>query len=55
MGKLISVKKKAAKASTEVKLCCIKPEIIEVFKITNLDRVFDILDTQVEALGAFAG
>ena len=53
LGKLISVKKKAAKSETDVKLCSIKHEIFEVFKITNLDRVFDISDTQDEALAEF--
>lgn len=55
LGKLISVKKKAAKSSTDVKLCCIRHEIFEVFKITNLDRVFEIADSQAEALASFGG
>ena len=38
LGKLISVKKKAAKSQTDIKLCCIRHEIFEVFKITNLDH-----------------
>lgn len=54
LGKLISVKKKAAANDTVLKLCSIKHEIFEVFKITNLDRVFDICETQAEALAKFA-
>ena len=53
LGKLISVKKKATASDTDLKLCSIKHEIFEVFKITNLNRVFDIQGTQDEALSAF--
>lgn len=53
LGKLISVKKKAAASGTQLKLSDIKHEIFEVFKITSLDRVFDICDTQDEALSSF--
>ena len=53
LGKLISLKKKAAKSNTQLKLCGIRHEIFEVFKITNLDRVFDISDTYEDALAKF--
>ena len=53
LGKLISVKKKASTAETNLKLCSIKHELMEVFKLTNLDRVFEIHDTQAEALASF--
>lgn len=54
LGKLISVKKKVAQSDTALKLCSIRPEIFEVFKITNLDQVFDIAADQEEALAGFA-
>ncbi len=54
LGKLISVKKKASQSATELKLCSIRPEIFEVFRITNLDQVFDIDDDQEAALAGFA-
>ena len=53
LGKLISVKKKASVAEVELKLCSIKHELMEVFKLTNLDRVFDIFDTKDGALASF--
>jgi anti-sigma B factor antagonist len=37
----------------KLRLCCIDPKIIEVFKITRLDKVFDIrknVDEAVESL-----
>ena len=53
LGKLISVKKKAAQSATALKLCSIRPEIFEVFRITNLDQVFEIADNQEEALAGY--
>jgi anti-sigma B factor antagonist len=41
-GKLISLKKKVAENSGTLKLCNIRPEILEFFKVTRLDTVFDI-------------
>jgi anti-sigma B factor antagonist len=55
LGKLISLKKKASATQTELKLCSIRPEIFEVFKITSLHQVFDICEDQDEALRRFAG
>ena len=54
LGKLISVKKKAVTNNVELKLCCIAANLFEVFRLTNLDQVFDIKDTQDEAIAAFA-
>jgi anti-sigma B factor antagonist len=53
LGKLITLNKKVKKVNGILKLCCIKPEIYEVFEITNLNKVFQILDTEEKALGAF--
>ena len=55
LGKLISVKKKAKLANIDLKLCSIKQNLMEVFKLTNLDQVFEIFDTQDGALMAFDG
>ena len=54
LGKLISLKKKASDSGTVLKLCSIRPEIFEVFKITNLDQVFQIYEDQDAALAGFA-
>lgn len=53
LGKLISVKKKASVSGVDLALCSIKHELMEVFKLTNLDRVFDIFETQDGALASF--
>jgi anti-sigma B factor antagonist len=53
LGKLITMNKKVRAARGQLKLCGIKPEIYEVFEITNLNRVFMIYDDESSALEAF--
>jgi anti-sigma B factor antagonist len=53
LGKLISLKRRVTQAAGQLKMCCIRPEIYEVFKITNLDQVFDIKDDERDALADF--
>ena len=40
----------AEAAKAKLRLCCIRPEIYEVFEITRLNKIFDIKSTQEEAL-----
>ena len=37
----------------DVKLCCIRPEILKIFELTRLNRVFDIFDTRAEAVESY--
>jgi anti-sigma B factor antagonist len=53
LNKLISLNSKVKAAAGRLKLCCLRAEIHEVFKITRLDRVFDLRKTQDDALAAF--
>lgn len=53
LGKLIIMDKKAKAAKTKLRLCCIRPEIYEVFEITKLNKIFDIKATQEESLEGF--
>ena len=53
LGKLITMDKKAKAAKSKLRLCCIRPEIYEVFEITRLNKIFDIRGTQEEALEGF--
>ena len=41
-GKLINLKKKVGAVKGKLKLCCIHPDLLEVFRITRLDQVFEI-------------
>ena len=42
LGKLINLKKKVSAVKGKLKLCCIHPDLLEVFRITRLDQVFEI-------------
>lgn len=53
LGMLITLNKKVKETSGELKLSDIKRQIFEVFKITRLDRMFDIYDTADQAVAKF--
>ncbi len=53
LGMLIRVSKKCKEYNVALKLCAIAPEIRQVFKITGLDKVFDIRDDAAGAMEAF--
>ncbi len=53
LGKLINLKKKVGAAKGKLKLCCIHPDLLEVFKITRLDQVFEISADEQGALSKF--
>lgn len=53
LGKLITLDKKVKAAQGQLRLCCIHPDIYEVFEITRLNKIFDIradLDEALEGL-----
>ena len=53
LGMLIRVSKKCKEFKISLKLCNIAPDIREVFKITGLEKVFDIHDDVDQAMNAF--
>ena len=53
LGKLINLKKKVAAVKGKLKLCCIHPDLLEVFRITRLDQVFEIYADEQSALDKF--
>ncbi|MFO1019575.1 MAG: STAS domain-containing protein [Planctomycetales bacterium] len=50
LGKLITLDKKVKAAKGKLRLCNIRPDIYEVFAITRLNKLFDIRDSQEQAL-----
>jgi anti-sigma B factor antagonist len=40
-------------AGGQTKLCCIRPDLIEVFSATGFDRKFEIFDNEYRALDSF--
>jgi anti-sigma B factor antagonist len=53
LGKLITMNKKCSAAGTKLRLCAIRSDIKEVFKITRLDKMFVIMDNRDKALEGF--
>lgn len=50
LGLLIRISKKVYQKNGNLRLCSIYPKIFEVFKITRLDKVFDIYQTREDAV-----
>jgi anti-sigma B factor antagonist len=53
LGTLVRFHKKCKEFKVRLKLCNIAPDIFTVFKITRLDKVFDIHDDASAAQAAF--
>ena len=53
LGKLVLVQKKCKEFKAHLKMCGISPEIREVFKITKLDKLFEIETDEASARKAF--
>ena len=53
LGTLIKLNKEVGERNGLLRLSDIKPQIYEVFKITNLNKLFEIHDTAESALGSF--
>jgi len=53
LGKLITLDRKMKGHKGRLALCNIRPEILEVFQITKLTKVFDIRKDVAEAVSSF--
>jgi anti-sigma B factor antagonist len=53
LGKLITMDKKVKAAGGKLRLCAIRSDIKEVFKITRLDKLFQIIDSRDKAVEGF--
>lgn len=53
LGKLITLDRKVKSHKGRLKMSNIRPEILEVFQITKLNKVFDIRADEAEAISAF--
>ena len=53
LNKLIVLDQMVKEANGKLHFCSLKPEIIEVIKLTRLNRVFSIHDDQETALSSF--
>jgi len=53
LGSLLVFEVKLKRRGGELKLCGLSPQVAEVFRITKLDRLFEVYRTEAEALLAF--
>jgi anti-anti-sigma factor len=53
LGQIMKLSKQAKADKVDLKLSDIAPNIMEVFRITNLNKVLSIYKTEAEALKAF--
>ena len=53
LGMLVRVRKKCKEYEIALKLCGVAPDIRHVFKLTNMDKIFDIHEDVGQAMGAF--
>ena len=53
LGMLIRVTKRCKQYKIALKLCSITPDIRQVFKITGLEKIFDIREDVAQAVDAF--
>ena len=53
LGMLINANNKIRETNGQLRLTNIKVQILEVFKITRLDKLFKIFPTRAEALASF--
>ena len=54
LGMLVRLNSKTAETGIILKLCDIKPSLLEVFLITKMDKVFNIYDTCDKAFDSFS-
>lgn len=52
LGKLISLNKRIAKEKGRLAFCCINDDIMQVFKITRLDKLIPIYASEGEAISS---
>jgi anti-anti-sigma factor len=53
LGRLVIFHKKCKQGNVELKVCNIAPDIFEVFKITKLNKLFDVCKSEQQALESF--
>jgi anti-sigma B factor antagonist len=52
LGVLLTLRRKADKAGVNVVLASIRPELVRVFEITNLDKLFGFFDSTEDAVAS---
>jgi anti-anti-sigma factor len=53
LGKLMPLHKRCKADKIKLKMCNITPNVMEVFQITKLNKLFDICGSEADAVAAF--
>lgn len=53
LAALVRLFKRVRIGEGDVRLCEVRPEILKIFELTRLNRVFDIFETRAEAVESF--
>jgi anti-sigma B factor antagonist len=53
LGILVSLKEKVDAAGGRLRLCGLEPDLLELLRITNLDRIFETYESWEDALKGF--
>ena len=53
LGALVAIWRNLSLKGGQVKLCGINPSVRTVFELTRIHRIFEIYDTQAEAISSF--
>jgi anti-sigma B factor antagonist len=53
LGILVSFQKKVDAAGGRLRLCCLDPDLLELLRITKVDRIFEVFDSRQEAIRDF--
>ncbi len=52
IGVLFQLKKKVEAVGGTVRFCCVDPDILDVFRITSVDRLFSIYASEADAIAS---
>ncbi len=53
IGAIVRLLKQANRKNGKVKLCCMTGDVLDVFHVMNLTKIFEIYDTEEEGLASF--
>jgi anti-anti-sigma factor len=53
LAHLVKLHRKAQEVKGKIRLCCLRPVIMDAFKVSNFDKIFEIFPDETAALKKF--
>jgi anti-anti-sigma factor len=53
LAHLVRLHRKVQESKGKLKLCCLRPVIMDAFKVSNFDKIFEIYSDEVSAMRKF--